>query len=96
METACTGIIHDPRICGGRPVIAGTRFCVQDVVAYVSLCGGDVDLAHREEMPQLTRRQIDAALDYYHRHRAEIDESLARRRTSHARHLERQSETVKT
>jgi len=66
---ACT-----PGVCGGRPVVRGTRIPVQTIVGYYKL-GMAVDeiLA---ELPHLTAAQVFDALSYYHDHQAEIEADI--------------------
>lgn len=64
--------IHRARaICGGEPVVRGTRFPVRSVVEYVLRQGMTPEELVRE-WSQLTLAQVYAALSYYHDHRAEI------------------------
>jgi uncharacterized protein (DUF433 family) len=72
-------IVRDPARCGGDPILAGTRTAVHDVVSYSKLHGGDLEEI-RAELPHLSTEQIQAALAYYEKHPAEIDEILLRRR----------------
>jgi uncharacterized protein (DUF433 family) len=67
-------IISDPKIRGGRPIIAGTTLRVSDVVAYYLYAGHTPD-----ELAagfNLTLGQVHAALAYYHFHRGEVDAEL--------------------
>lgn len=51
---------HD--VCGGRPVIAGTRMRVTDVLEM--LAGGSTPLEIVEDFPYLTEQDVRAALAY--------------------------------
>lgn len=69
-------ITSDPTICGGSPIITGTRFPVRSVVMYV--------LQHAltpEELvarfPHLTLAQVHDALAYYYDNREEIEKDMA-------------------
>ena len=68
-------IIRTPGVCGGRPIVRGTRVSVQTVVGYYKL-GMSVDeiLAG---LPHLTPAQVFDALSYYHDHQAEIEADIA-------------------
>lgn len=68
-------IVSDPKIRGGRPIIAGTTMRVQDIAIGSVYKGYSVDdlLAH---YPHLNRGQIHAALAYYYTHKAEIDQQI--------------------
>lgn len=55
-------IIRDPRICGGQPILRGTRVLVRTVLGY---------LAHREtmetilsEFPSLTEEDVRAVIAF--------------------------------
>jgi uncharacterized protein (DUF433 family) len=62
--------------CGGRPVIAGTKFPVKSVVFYV-LKQGMTPEELVKEFPHLTLAQVYDALSYYYENRTEIDEELS-------------------
>ncbi len=87
-ETVRLGILEDqeaealhphitriPGVCGGRPIVRGTRIPVQTIVGYYKL-GVTVDeiLAG---LPHLTAAQVFDALSYYHDHQAEIEADIA-------------------
>ncbi len=52
----------NPRVCGGQPVIKGTRISVAAVLEQLA-AGESWDLLLRG-YPELTRADIQAALDY--------------------------------
>ena len=64
-----------PGVCGGAPVIRGTRFPVRSVVEYVLRQG-----MTPEEMvrgwPHLSLAQIYDALSFYYDHKSEIDRDI--------------------
>ena len=62
------------RVCGGRPVIRGTRFPVSSIVWNHKL-GLTVEEILRE-FPHLSPAQIHDALSYYYDHRTEIEEEI--------------------
>lgn len=64
-----------PGVCGGDPVIRGTRFPVKSIVVYVLRHGRTPEEVVRE-WPHLTLGQVYGALAYYYDHRAEIDADL--------------------
>ncbi len=69
-------ITSDPTICGGSPIIAGTRFPVRSVVSYILQHGfTPEELAGR--FPHLTLAQIHDALAYYYDNRKEIEKDIA-------------------
>ena len=59
----------------GRPVVAGTRIGVHDVVGLV-LTGASVDDVVKS-FPTVTRAQVYECLAYYEDHKAEIDLAVA-------------------
>jgi uncharacterized protein (DUF433 family) len=67
-------IVSDPKIRGGRPIIAGTGIRVIDVVA------GHVYKQYTPEETavnyNLSVGQVYAALAYYYMHKAEIDADM--------------------
>ena len=62
-------------VCGGEPVIRGTRFTVRAVVAYVLRYGMTVEEVLRE-WTHLTAAQVYDALSYYYDHKDEIDDLI--------------------
>lgn len=60
-----------PDVCGGEPVLVGTRTPVRAIVEHVRL--GDRVSDILEHLPYLTAEHIYAALDYYRSHKQEID-----------------------
>ncbi len=61
-------------VCGGRPVLKGTRFPVSSVAIYYrrGLTAEDI----LQDFPQLTPTQVYGALAYYFEHREEIDTEI--------------------
>lgn len=69
-------IARDPKVCGGSPVIAGTRFPVRSVVHYILQLG----LTPEElidKFPHLSLAQVYDALAYYYDNHKEIDQDIA-------------------
>jgi uncharacterized protein (DUF433 family) len=62
------------RVCGGRPVIRGTRFPVSSI-AWNHKLGLTVEEMLRE-FPALTPAQVHDALSYYYDHQAEIEDEI--------------------
>jgi len=58
----------------GRPIIAGTRTRVSNIIAYYKLGFSPEELAR--EFPHLTLSQIHDALSYYYEHQEEIDKEI--------------------
>ena len=68
-------ITSDSRVCGGSPIIAGTRFPVRSVVAYILRHGmTPEELVSR--FSHLTLAQIYDALAYYYDNRHEIEKDI--------------------
>jgi uncharacterized protein (DUF433 family) len=55
-------IVVDPKICGGKPTIKGTRIMVKNILGMVA--GGYTVDRILQEYPELTREGISAALKY--------------------------------
>ena len=77
MAQAATKIPHPhierrEGVCGGRPVLVGTRFPVRSVVGYV-LRQGMTPEELVAEFSDLTLASVHDALSYYYDHREEID-----------------------
>ncbi len=68
-------IAVNPKICGGSPVIAGTRVRVLDVAVeyeYLDQSPDEIISDH----PFLKLEQIHDALSYYYENRAEMDKKI--------------------
>jgi uncharacterized protein (DUF433 family) len=65
-----------PGVCGGRPVISGTRFPVNSVVTYILHMGKTPEELARD-FPALNLAQIHDALSYYYDNRDEIDRYIS-------------------
>ncbi len=55
-------ITVDPKICGGKPVIHGTRIMVKNILGMMA--GGYTVDRILEAYPELTREAVQAALEY--------------------------------
>jgi uncharacterized protein (DUF433 family) len=78
-------ITTDPNICGGSPVITGTRFPVRSVVIYLLRYGlTPEELVAR--FPHLTLGQIHDALAYYYDNREEVEKDIAENTEEAVRH----------
>lgn len=67
-------IARIPGVCGGRPIIKGTRTPVKAIVGYYKMGLSVEDIL--EGLPHLTPAQIYEALSYYHDHQAEIEQDI--------------------
>ena len=64
-------ITRDDTICGGEPIIRGSRITIRDIVEYMTLYGSPERVL--QAMPDLTREDLTAALEYYQSHLEEIN-----------------------
>ncbi len=64
-------IITKDGVCGGRPIIRGTRITVLDIVNYMEIYGDRDRIL--QALPHLGIKDIDAALNYYREHTEEIE-----------------------
>ncbi|HMI85972.1 MAG TPA: DUF433 domain-containing protein [Polyangiaceae bacterium] len=55
-------IVRDPKICGGQPVIKGTRVLVRVVLGY--LAHGETTAAILSEFPSLTEDDVRAVIAF--------------------------------
>ena len=67
-------ITRSPDVCGGQPVIAGTRTPVRSIVGYYKMGLSVEEIL--EGLPHLNPSQVFAALSYYHAHQAEIEHDI--------------------
>jgi len=75
VQTGHPHIIRVESVCGGRPIVAGTRISVRTLVERTRL--GDSPEQIVADYPPLTLAQIYDALSYYHEHKAEIEDEIA-------------------
>ena len=68
------GIITEPGLRGGRPVIAGTGVTVRTIVGHYKLGLSPEEIADQLE---LELAAVYAALAYYHAQRADIEADIA-------------------
>ena len=81
MAKAAIGVKHPyivsrKDLCGGSPVIEGTKFPVRSVVGYV-LRQGMTPEELVAEFSHLTLAQVYDALSYYYDNRDEVDSDVA-------------------
>ena len=74
-QTDITHVECRPDVCGGAPVIRGTRFPVRSIAVYVLRRGMSPEEVVRE-WPHLTLAQVYGALSYYYDHQTAIDEDI--------------------
>ena len=75
VQTEHPHIVRIEGVCGGRPIIAGTRISVRTIVERVHLGNSPEQIV--EHYPPLTLAQVYDALSYYHEHKAEIEAEIA-------------------
>ncbi len=75
-----------PGICGGEPVITGTRFPVRSVVTNIYRLGMTPE-EMVEAWPYLTLAHIHDALSFYHDHRSLIDGAIRKNRETAVRRV---------
>ncbi len=68
-------ITSDPAVCGGSPIIDGTRFPVRSVVSYI-LHHGFTPEELVARFPHVNLAQVHDALAYYYDNRDEIEQDL--------------------
>nr|MBI3614144.1 DUF433 domain-containing protein [Nitrospirota bacterium] len=77
-------ITSDPAVCGGSPIIEGTRFTVRAVVGYI-LHHGDTPEELQAAFPHLSLAAIYDALAYYYDNREEVDAEIKANTETQAR-----------
>jgi uncharacterized protein (DUF433 family) len=65
-------IVKDPALCGGRPIVRGSRIEVALLAWQFEVEGRSPDEIV-DSFPHLTLGQVHAALGYYYDHRSEIE-----------------------
>ena len=78
MITEYRYITRLPGICGGRPIIKGTRTPVKAIVGYHKMGLSVEEIL--EGLPYLTPAQVYEALSYYYDHQSEIEQDIAESR----------------
>lgn len=71
-------IVRVQGVCGGRPIIEGTRLSVKLIVGWARAGMTPEQIA--EQYPTVSLAQVNNALAYYHDHPAEIDAEFAEER----------------
>ena len=68
-------VVKNKDVCDGRPIIAGTRTRVIDIVIEYEVLGRSPDEIIRSH-PHLSLYQIHDALSYYYENRDELDQKM--------------------
>ncbi len=69
-------VSETPNVCGGYPVVRGTRTPVWVIVGHYREAGAIEPVL--AALSHLSREQVEGALDYYARFPARVDEDIAR------------------
>lgn len=67
-------ITQNPRVCGGEPIIAGTRISVRLIVEWENAEKSVDEIVAM--YPHLTHAQVYDALSYYYDHKDEVDQYI--------------------
>lgn len=76
-----TLITRDPKLRGGRPIIAGTGTCVRTIVTEYNHGSSPEEIV--ADRDYLTLAQVHAALAYYFANKTEIDDDLEAERLAY-------------
>ncbi len=71
-------IVRVKGVCGGRPIIKGSRISVRDIATLYK--GGDTVEEILQTYRHLTTAAIHDAISYYHDHQAEIEQEIRENR----------------
>jgi uncharacterized protein (DUF433 family) len=74
--TEIKGIVRNPRIFGGKPIIGQHRISVHDIAAHVRQGYTPEQIASEDIYPTLTLEEVRAALQYYENHKEDIDREI--------------------
>jgi len=77
-------IVRHPRICGGSPIIQGSRITVRLLATLIR--GGATPEEIIRAYPHLELAQVHDALSYYFDHRLEIDREIEENKLSAVMH----------
>ncbi|MEW6558231.1 MAG: DUF433 domain-containing protein [Elusimicrobiota bacterium] len=64
-------IVRNSKICGGEPIIKGTRTTVRSIIGYYKMGLSIEDIL--AGLPHLNPAQVHDAISYYHMHLQEIE-----------------------
>jgi uncharacterized protein (DUF433 family) len=73
-ETGHSHIAINKRICGGNPIIRGTRVSVANIAGFYLMGFGPEEI--QRELPHLTLAQVYDAIAYFLDHRDDINQQL--------------------
>ena len=89
LQTEHPYVQKDQAVCGGDPVIVGTRIPVR--LLYLRLRAGDSVEAIQRAYPRLTLAQIHDALSYAYDHLSQIEEEIRREEEAYRQGKDAQS-----
>jgi uncharacterized protein (DUF433 family) len=69
-------VSETPGVCGGYPVVRGTRTPVWVILEHYREAGAIEPVL--ATLPHLSREQVQGALDFYAEHPKRVDEDIAR------------------
>jgi len=75
IKTEHPHVVRVPGVCGGDPIVAGTRISVVFIVR--RLAAGDTPEEILQSFPHLSPAALYDAISYYHDHKDEIDGIIA-------------------
>ena len=67
-------VVKVTEVCGGRPIIKGTRTPVQAIVEYYRLGMDTYEIL--TELPYITEAQLHDALSYFYDHKEEVEAGI--------------------
>jgi uncharacterized protein (DUF433 family) len=68
-------ISTDPKVCGGRPCISGSRITIQYIITEIKAGQSPEEIL--EDKPHLTLASIHAAIAYYYANKSILDQAFA-------------------
>ena len=74
--TEVEGIVRNPRIFGGKPIIGQHRISVHDIAAHIRQGYTPEQIVSEDVYPTLTLEEVHAALRYYENHKEAIDREI--------------------
>lgn len=84
-------IVIEKDVCGGRPIIQGTRIAVWVIASWVQK-GYSPEEIQKEIYPSLSLAQIHDALSYYYDHQDDVNADIAANNPSEAELARRQAQ----
>ena len=87
-ETEIKGIVRNPRIFGGKPIIGKHRISVHDIAECIHRGYTPEYIISEDVYPTLTLTEVYAALHYYYEHQEEIDREIAEDAADVKRHAQ--------